>query len=1005
MPIFKSDNKELTPVQQAVFAGDPAALTQLIAGAPIDVNETGSEGIPLVYLAAREGHLKMVKFLVESGADVNAVRLKNGRTALHAAVDKGHAKIAQYLLEHGAKPHKQSLTPLTGKQQVAYEAAAAELQQAMAAGGDITEQQAELAKALEGTRLWRNPEGEYRPYNMGPTASELASSSRKLKRVFKNHEIEREVSAKMLLRLAQKASSGDSPFVEPNEEMQQCIRIADFSVKDVFDKTLMDYAVDHQDEALAKILADAGVRPSEAVIQRLRAEGLKDLAKILLPSQAAAGLLFDTADAELLAYVQAGDEQAVLGCLQQLKAKVEQDPSFKAPEQAYQALGRMLDRTTPEGETVLSIAARNGQLGIVTLLLQHRASPLQPVLERGDDGVRVFTMDAPNAYDLAIEAGHKPVAQAILVHAAKQSVANVLLPSLARTRYSNDGGVNSTRAKAAADVYDTESGWNLLHFIADRRGLKTGVERTVKQYAALGLDVNAAAKNGDTPLHVAARAGNRYAVKALLAVDGIDKDKTNADGLTAVQLSEQLSSRRQQVEAPADAVESDYAGLSPVPDSAAGSVAEAAESDYSGLSPVPDSLAEAAESNYAGLPSAPDSAIDEPGAEYESMPGDATMRDRSLTAPAPTAAVDLPSATGRRLRGSTTGSTDDAGKEYASVEGFRMLSEGLADPRLNPTVDKEQDHVDQRDLKSPPSSAYGEQARPQGIVTVTPVVAEKEAKPSLLKRLVTFIFGGGSSKQTQVPTLGQEQARAPLQRTETQYTSFKDAQANTAEQQHLFRAKLINPVIVELAEQQGLNLAVRDKLDATPEIKLERLNNVILDNKPRTDMHVKAMLSTIGLKVTPEQLQAVQAKNAELREALAKDNLQDNAIWARIANYAKANPGKTAATAVGAVVAVKLLPVALAFVGLKGFAAWAGHHVAAALAIKTTAGVAGAAGAKKASSSIDRVIHEAGEQELQQGIGDKPADYDASKAEEAEAADDDDDDYSDDYDGLPPPSP
>jgi ankyrin repeat protein len=51
-------------------------------------------------LAAGEGHLEIVKLLLEHGADVNAKTAYE--TALHLAAEKGHLEIVKFLLEHGA---------------------------------------------------------------------------------------------------------------------------------------------------------------------------------------------------------------------------------------------------------------------------------------------------------------------------------------------------------------------------------------------------------------------------------------------------------------------------------------------------------------------------------------------------------------------------------------------------------------------------------------------------------------------------------------------------------------------------------------------------------------------------------------------------------------------------------------------------------------------------------------------------------------------------------------
>jgi ankyrin repeat protein len=54
-----------------------------------------------LHIAARSGHLDIVKFLVESGADID-LRNSCGETALYTAIDNNHTKVAEYLIEKGA---------------------------------------------------------------------------------------------------------------------------------------------------------------------------------------------------------------------------------------------------------------------------------------------------------------------------------------------------------------------------------------------------------------------------------------------------------------------------------------------------------------------------------------------------------------------------------------------------------------------------------------------------------------------------------------------------------------------------------------------------------------------------------------------------------------------------------------------------------------------------------------------------------------------------------------
>jgi ankyrin repeat protein len=68
-----------------------------------NVNEqTESEGLTPLMLAADYGKTGVVKVLMDRGADINA-KDRNGRTALMAAQDNGHQDIVNLLKEAGAK--------------------------------------------------------------------------------------------------------------------------------------------------------------------------------------------------------------------------------------------------------------------------------------------------------------------------------------------------------------------------------------------------------------------------------------------------------------------------------------------------------------------------------------------------------------------------------------------------------------------------------------------------------------------------------------------------------------------------------------------------------------------------------------------------------------------------------------------------------------------------------------------------------------------------------------
>ena len=69
-------------------------------GAPL--NEADFCGDPPLVLAAGNGHLAVVKFLIDEGADLQQCGLMRD-TPLHRAAHNGHLQTVKYLLEEGAE--------------------------------------------------------------------------------------------------------------------------------------------------------------------------------------------------------------------------------------------------------------------------------------------------------------------------------------------------------------------------------------------------------------------------------------------------------------------------------------------------------------------------------------------------------------------------------------------------------------------------------------------------------------------------------------------------------------------------------------------------------------------------------------------------------------------------------------------------------------------------------------------------------------------------------------
>ena len=103
-----------TPLMFATRVGDLASVELLVA-AGADVNVESAYGIGATALAAHSNHADVVGFLLENGADPNA--LNGGYSALHAAILRGNERAVRTLLDHGADANQPLLAPSPTRRQ------------------------------------------------------------------------------------------------------------------------------------------------------------------------------------------------------------------------------------------------------------------------------------------------------------------------------------------------------------------------------------------------------------------------------------------------------------------------------------------------------------------------------------------------------------------------------------------------------------------------------------------------------------------------------------------------------------------------------------------------------------------------------------------------------------------------------------------------------------------------------------------------------------------------
>ena len=89
---------------KAAKSGDVGTIKALLKSDPSLIDARDTDGSTPLHCATWKGHVDVAEFLVQAGADVNAVNQNEhwGTTPLHAAAHANQVKIAQLLLDNGA---------------------------------------------------------------------------------------------------------------------------------------------------------------------------------------------------------------------------------------------------------------------------------------------------------------------------------------------------------------------------------------------------------------------------------------------------------------------------------------------------------------------------------------------------------------------------------------------------------------------------------------------------------------------------------------------------------------------------------------------------------------------------------------------------------------------------------------------------------------------------------------------------------------------------------------
>jgi ankyrin repeat protein len=93
-------------LHEAAAAGQLERVKQIVGANPALAKSYSPDGFPVFALAAVFGHKEIAEYLLQSGADVNAVATNgSGYTALTGTATNGRTELVAWLLANGANPN------------------------------------------------------------------------------------------------------------------------------------------------------------------------------------------------------------------------------------------------------------------------------------------------------------------------------------------------------------------------------------------------------------------------------------------------------------------------------------------------------------------------------------------------------------------------------------------------------------------------------------------------------------------------------------------------------------------------------------------------------------------------------------------------------------------------------------------------------------------------------------------------------------------------------------
>lgn len=105
--LFADSENGWNELHKAVYEQNISKVTQIIKSQKIGIDSKSKAELSPLHMAVKQRDLEIVKFLVESGADVN-IQDGSGFSPLYYAVVQNLFDISKYLLKHEANPNLQN---------------------------------------------------------------------------------------------------------------------------------------------------------------------------------------------------------------------------------------------------------------------------------------------------------------------------------------------------------------------------------------------------------------------------------------------------------------------------------------------------------------------------------------------------------------------------------------------------------------------------------------------------------------------------------------------------------------------------------------------------------------------------------------------------------------------------------------------------------------------------------------------------------------------------------